>query len=103
MFENRGSPTRQGDLEKDLRQALSEQEARKRTARTLHRVASGFYAPATKWRFRAGADLFKDGLPVYSLDINGRKQAGSKLRQHPGVTETVKRAGQVISPESNLL
>jgi hypothetical protein len=30
MFENRGSPAKQDDLEEELRQILSEQETRKR-------------------------------------------------------------------------
>jgi hypothetical protein len=125
MFENRGSPIKQDSLEEKLRQILSGQEARKRIERFFYRITNGFYALDIEWRFRAvepqatvrfeglypslnswlesGAYLFKDGLPVYSLDINGRKRAWAKLREHAEVIETINRVGQVRAAELNLL
>lgn len=125
MFENRGSPIKQDSLKEKLRQILSEQEARKRIERIFHRITNGFYALDTEWRFRAvetqatvqfkgsypslnsrlevGAYLFKDGLPVYTLDINGRKQAEAKLRERAEVIETIDRVGQVMSAELDIL
>ena len=125
MFENRGSPTKQDDLEGELGQILSEQEARKRIERTLRRITDGFYALDTERRFRAiqqqaavrfdgsypplnpwldvGAYLSKDGLPVYSLDINGRRQAWAKLRGQAGVIGIIDPVGQVTSAEPDVL
>jgi hypothetical protein len=125
MFENRGSPTKQDDLEEEPRQILSEHEARKRIERILHRTTNGFYALDTEWRFQGlkpqitikfeglypplnswlevGAYLSKDGLPVYSPDINGRKHAGAKFREQAEVIETASRVRQVMSAASDIL
>jgi hypothetical protein len=122
MFENRGSHIKQDNLEEELRQTLSEQEARKQIERIFHRITNGFYALDTEWRFRAvepkatvrfeglypplnswlesGAYLFKDGLPVYPLDINGRKQVD---REQAEVIETIDRVRQVMSAELDIL
>jgi hypothetical protein len=125
MFEDRGSPTKQDDLEEKSRQVLSEQEARKRIEHIPRRVTNGFYALDARLRFRAvepqaairfdglyppldswlevGTYLSKNGPPVYSLDIARRKQAGVKLREQAEAVETINLVGQVTSTESDIL
>ena len=82
MFENRGSPTKQNDLEEEFRHILRGQSAVR---------FDRLYSPLNS-RLGVGAYLSKNGPPVYSLDINEQAEA----------VETINRVGQVSSAEPDI-